>query len=332
MTTTRGPVAPARRTWLVDGQARVLAAGEEVLIRRGGVVTRCAGAGVRAFLAAFLAGARDGAVTLDLAEVAAERRPGIEALLARLTEAGLLVELVEDEQAAPVPVGLWRRAGGTVARAEIARRLRERAVTVLGAGRLAELLREQCRDSGLRVTATVGEDPGGIAVVVGAQEEDPLLAEWNERALAEPRGRPWLAVLPYDGQHATVGPWIVPGESACYHCFRLRRASVFPDESIADRLAEAVLLGPAPDHSTRHPGLNLVQAGLVVDRLAERAGLESQAWQSVPGGLTTVTAGPEGVAVAHHRVLRVPRCPRCSPARGVGYPQVWFGRSVEAGR
>lgn len=328
------PSLSSGKSWLVSSDARVLTSGaEEVLIRQGSLVRRCAGQGVRNFVTAVLNKAEDGRIDLNLSGVDATRLSQLERILDQLVDAGLLIELTEPDRGGehdPVTLGLWRRAGATIDRAEIAERLRTQSVSIVGSGALAERLRTCCLEAGLQVTDPDGNPDAAscVTVVVGGYEEDPALEEWNELALAAGSDRPWLAVVPYDGEYATVGPWIVPRESACYRCYRLRRASVFPDESVSTTLAAATSAGLSLDHSSRYPGLNLVQAGLVVDRLVEYIGLRGQAWQSVPGGLTTIAVGPSGIETDRHRVLRVPRCPQCSPMSGRGYPQVWFGRSV----
>lgn len=327
--------APAsERSWVLNSEARVLANGDEVLIRLGGVVTRCAGNGVATFVSALLDNVDDGRIDLRPSEMDVRRAAKLEQILDQLMHAGLLIELgAQDRGSAPDPVvfGLWQRAGGDVEREDIAGRLRTREVGIVGNGALADALRVRGREVGLRLVDLNGDAAviPPATVVVGGHEEDAALEQWNRRALDAGPDHPWLAVLPYDGQYATVGPWVVPTESACYQCFRLRRAAAFPDEVVSGALADARSLGPGLDQASRYPGLNLVQVGLVIDRLVEYVGLDGQGWQSQPGGLVTIAVGPSGIDIDRHRVLRVPRCPRCSPASGRGYPQVWFGRPVD---
>jgi bacteriocin biosynthesis cyclodehydratase domain-containing protein len=327
------PRLSGEKSWLVNSDARVLTSGDEVLIRQGGLVRRCVGQGVRNFVTALLGKAENGRIDLDPSVVDAARRPRLDWVFDQLVDAGLLIELTESDcggELASVTFGLWRRAGGTIDRTEIAERLRTRTVNIVGSGALAERLRTCCHEVGLQLMDLHydSDATSSVTVVVGGYEEDPVLEEWNKRALAAGPDHPWLAVIPYDGEHATVGPWMVPGESACYRCYRLRRASVFPDESVSVTLAGATAADLSLDRSSRYPGLNLMQVGLIVDHLVEHIGLERQAWQSLPGGLTTIAIGPRGIETDRHRVLRVPRCPQCSPMSGRGYPQVWFSQSV----
>lgn len=339
------PPRERRRSWLVNPDARALTSGDDILVRRGGLVTRCSGAGIGPFLTALLGNADEGLITVDPGEVDPRRLAHFERLMAQLVTAGLLVELDEPGEAEaetdgsgggrpdPVVMGLWQRGAAAVTRAEIADRLRTRPVRIEGAGPLADRLGAALGEAGLTLTHT---DDAVATVVLGAHEQDPLLVDWNTRSLAKVPGddtgepaRPWLAVTPFEGSHAVVGPWVVPGESACYTCYLLRRAATFPDRDVSPSLPYATATGPLLDSSPRSPGLRLVQTGIVVERLVEYVGLADRSGQAVPGGLTTVAAKPDGIEVEHHRVLRVPRCASCSPATGRGYPQVWYARAGE---
>lgn len=323
-------ISSSTRSWQVNPAARLMATGEDLLVRHGGLVTRCTAPGIRPFVTALLDTADDGRVDLDAAELDPVRLARFERLMTQLVAAGLFIELDPGEAAAdPVVLGLWQRGGGTVERSEIASRLRTRPVRVVGTGALAGHLRRELAAAGLTVGPADGGQ-AGVAVVVGAHEQDPVLTDWNTFRLAEGTTTPWLAVTPFDGEYATVGPWVVPGESACYACYLLRRASTFTDEAVTPVLAEAEAAGPAVDGSSRHPGLRLVQTGLVVDRLTEYTALGDRGGQSVPGGLTTIAVRPDAIEIQRHRVLRVPRCPTCSPAAGRGYPQVWYAEGSGA--
>jgi bacteriocin biosynthesis cyclodehydratase domain-containing protein len=327
------PCSPVNKSWLVNSEIRLLTSGDEILIRQGSLVRRCVSRNVFNIVTALLNKAENGKIDLDTSVVDTTRRSWLDRVCKQLADAGLLIELTEAERGEeldPMTFGLWQRAGGTIDRIEIAKRLRTSQVNIVGSGSLVDRLRTCCHQVGLQVKSSDddADNRPSVAVVVAGYEEDPALEEWNERALAAGSAHPWLALIPFDGEHATVGPWMVPGESACYRCYRLRRASVFPDESVSATLARAKAVDLGLDQSSRYPGLNLIQIGLVVDRLIEHIGLEGQAQQSLSGGLTTVAIGPRGIEIERHRVLRVPRCPQCSPGSGRGYPQVWFSRSA----
>lgn len=339
-TTESSPNGSTRRSWMIDAEARVVTCSDGVLVRRGHKVTRLGGGNVSGFLSALLERAEDGRIDLPTHAVPAEKEEQLTRFLGVLEDAGLLIELNtpgDPLPGDPVTTGLWQRAHGTVDRADIAARLRTVPVAVVGSGALADRVRSGLVDAGVHVqdtdtgtdknTVEQGREPG-LAVVVGAHDEDPLLTEWNERALAAPTSSPWLVAIPFNGEHATVGPWIVPGQSACFRCYQLRRASTHSVEAVTPELADASMATLFADPSPRYPGLNLMQSGLVVDRVTDHVGLSDHGWQAVPGGLTTISVSMHGIGMESHRVLRVPRCPACSPAQGRGYPQVWHNRPI----
>ncbi|MGO1056872.1 TOMM precursor leader peptide-binding protein [Crossiella sp. CA198] len=320
----------SRASWRTDPGTRVLAAGEDVLVRAGDAVVKCAGTGLLPLVAALLERTDGGVLEPVLfADLDQDQRDRADAVIDHLVEAGLLIETGAPGTADPVVLGLWRRSGRAVERAVIAERLRTATVRINGGGTLAARIRTEVAAAGL---ALAGEDdPAGVTVVVGEHEDDPVLADWNEQALADPDHGPWLAVTPYDGERAAVGPWIVPGESACHHCYRLRRAAVFPDAGLSVELPQARWLGPRLDAAAAAPGLVAVQTGLVLDWLLEYLALGDRSAQLVPGGVSTVELDLNGLRIGRHRVLRVPRCPRCAPGRDTGHPQVWFHQLLTAG-
>lgn len=320
------------RNWLVNTEARVLASGQDILVRHGGIVTRCTAPGIRRFVTALLDKAVDGRISVDPSEVSEEQSTRFETLMGQLVAAGLLIEASRqadpmEQDTDPVVLGLWQRGGGAVERSEIHARLRDRPVRLIGSGGLHEDLRQALTAAG----AAIGpdDDPTAPAVVVGGHEQDPVLTDWNEERLSDGLRVPWLAVVAFNGGQAAVGPWVVPGESACYQCYLLRKASNFGADEISAALTEAEPVGPVFDGSHRYPGLRLIQTGLVVDRIVERIGLQDRAGQTVPGELTTISLRYDSIDLERHRVLRVPRCVSCSPSAGIGYPQVWFAKEAQ---
>ncbi|WP_017608825.1 TOMM precursor leader peptide-binding protein [Nocardiopsis xinjiangensis] len=319
------------RSWLVNTEARALARGQDILVRHGGVVTRCAAPGVRPFVAALLDRAVDGRIDIDPSEISEGQSSQFETLMSQLVAAGLFIEGSppagsEAQDLDPVVLGLWQRSGGSVERAEIHARLRDRPIRLVGSGRLHAELNQSLTDAGVVIGRD--DDITAPAVVVGSHEQDPVLTEWNAERLSEDLEVPWLAVVAFNGGQATVGPWVVPGQSACYECYLLRKASNFGTAEISSALAEAEPVGPVFDSSTRYPGLRLIQTGLVVDKVVERLGLQERAGQTVPGELSTISLRFDSIDLENHRVLRVPRCERCSPSAGIGYPQVWFAKEA----
>lgn len=295
--------------------ARLIDLDGEPAARNGDQVTRTADAATRQLLQALLAGGE----RLDLDAVPAEAVEQVRVLYERL-RAGRVVaprdQAVAVALADPVVRGLWARADGTVHAATIAERLGTRSLAVHGEGPLAERVRALLADAGASVGAANGD---GFAVVVAAGDDDPVLQAHNRAAHAA--GVPWLAATGFDGARATVGPLVLPGASACAECVRLRRAAAFPSRELCGPLAGPVVARSAPH--VRHPGLEAVVAGAIVDVALAHLALGSSSPSSEPGTITTWTVGPRGPEPEVHRVLRVPRCGVCSVAAGAARPQVW---------
>lgn len=315
--------------------ARVEVTEDAVLVRHGDHITKLRGSRLPAFTEALLTALFDGPTTVDIgADVDRARLPALESVLAQLVDAGLLErgDAADDlTDASPVAIGMWLRAGRTVPLRAIQQRLDTTCCTVLGTGSLAERIAAELTAAGTRIVAasSVEEVPGtgdpvrDVVVVVGDTEKDPLVHRWNELALAS--GRTWLPALPFDGHRAVVGPWTRPGRSACFTCYQLRRAATFPDSAIIDDLVAARPVRTGGDRAALIPGVALMQAGLVVERIVEWITLsETNASLAVPGSLDTVEVTGSGVRLRNHRLFRVPRCPACSPARDSGYPMIWF--------
>ena len=62
-----------------------------------------------------------------------------------------------------------------------------------------------------------------LTVVLATPSEDDPFDAWNRRALDE--DIVWLPAGDYDGATATVGPLVIPRETACHECLVLRRHS-----------------------------------------------------------------------------------------------------------
>jgi bacteriocin biosynthesis cyclodehydratase domain-containing protein len=248
----------------------------------------------------------DGTRTLDdvVAELGEPARPAVEHALALLHAHDLVTERApegrgEGARRCAELLAATDAAGRTVA--EVHARLATVEVHVLGNGPAAEPIGRLLQASGAACVASHGWNgrppTGGLVVAAPASDELPLLEQWNRRALA---GRiPWLQVLPFDGRLAAVGPVIVPGETACHECFRLRRDSTIAP--IRDRTTGSHLGSPA---------LDAVLAGLAAQVALRRLAGEDTAEAGV---LIAVELVPE-LRCTRHFVYRVPRCPACSPA------------------
>lgn len=173
----------------------------------------------------------------------------------------------------------------------------------------------QWRLSPVRLTTMAGQpwDERSCALVWVHDMNAPELAEWNE--LAYRRRLPWLAVNQFDGAAAVVGPYVEPPQTACFECYRRRRASHSP---AGDALLDARPAGPAEGFAST-TAVTLVLAALAVAMLHEWAAARSA---FVPGAVRTVTFD-EGLRVETEYVSRVPRCSACRPVPAAGRLAPW---------
>ena len=282
---------------------RLSADGGRSTLRYAGSVLEFEGAAAERFLPHLLP-LLDGTRTVEevVGELGEAARPAVEHALSLLRAHDLLTEAVPGGAAA----GARRTAellaavepSGTCA--EVHARLAKSAVCVLGEGAVALTAGRLLRAGGAGAVDMLEwtAEPPAEAFVVAAPDagEVARLDEWNERALAA--GVTWLQVLPFDGRLAAVGPVIVPGETACHACYRLRRDSTI--SALPDRAG-----GDYPSA----PALDAVVAGL-----AALAALRWLAGSLADAGvLVAVELAPE-LRCTRHYLYRVPRCPACSPA------------------
>jgi bacteriocin biosynthesis cyclodehydratase domain-containing protein len=239
-----------------------------------------------------------------------------------LAEAGVVVD------GPPAECGAELRATAHLLAAErgaspaaVAGRLADAAVGVVGSSAAAGEATRLLRRSGVAcVERRAWDDPGHADVFLVAPspgEAAGELAEWNRRLLR--LGTPWLQLLPFDGCFTGVGPLYVPGDTACHDCYRLRRAAALGIGPLSDALDEA------PTAAEAGPVLETAAAAVAVLHLLRWVAHRDAA---LPGVLFALEPR-DGVRVTAHRVLRVPRCPACSPVEHVAPPLPWFQPPAE---
>jgi thiazole/oxazole-forming peptide maturase SagC family component len=131
-----------------------------------------------------------------------------------------------------------------------------------------------------------------------------LMLEWN-RFCVENR----LDFLPVVLERftGTIGPLVIPGETACYECFRLRENANM-DAPELERLPET---GAAERQGVTgfHPAMANVLGELAAMELCKIYG-GGMSWR--PNRIIEVNLlGPE---IFSRRVFKLPLCPVCSPA------------------
>jgi bacteriocin biosynthesis cyclodehydratase domain-containing protein len=155
------------------------------------------------------------------------------------------------------------------------------------------------------------EAPVDLAVVAPAPAEAGMLDAWNSGALEQ--GTRWLALRPFDGATATVGPLVLPGESPCHLCLVLRLAAHLEYGSDFRRIEQT----PVRVHAGA--ALETIAAGVAAHVVLGWIGGHDT---RLPGLVHVLESGPP-LAVSAHPILRVPRCPACSPAERRGPRVPW---------
>lgn len=153
--------------------------------------------------------------------------------------------------------------------------------------------------------------PGGALVCACEQPDLALLFEVNDAACRAEI--PCLFLDLSHGRHATVGPFYVPGEGACYRCLRARlheNTAAYDELRAAERAmlesgSPLPAFGCLPAH--RHVVAGLA-AGEIVAFFARHRPLRTQG--------RAITVALEQVELWSEPVWRVPWCEGCGPAAG----------------
>jgi bacteriocin biosynthesis cyclodehydratase domain-containing protein len=318
------PPRPVLKPWY-----RLLHQEDRVLLQYGETLVSFEGRAAGHLLPALLP-LLDGTRSLDeIVEIVGPAvRPAVEQALALLDEHQLLTDpapqaVTEAEKrsaeflAATDPLG--RSAAELLATAQAAR------VAVAGSGPLAAEAASSLRRSGvsdlerLSLRATSRElGRFQLALAAPAGEEVPTLSALNEAALTAQV--PWLQVLPFDGLFSAVGPLYVPGETGCYECFRIRRASNV--DYGAEFLALQGTAAPLPGAASLEQTVAGLAATLALRWLAHRD-------QFLPGTWYALELAMQP-ALGAHVLYRVPRCPACSGLGRAAEPLPWHRGAVAA--
>jgi bacteriocin biosynthesis cyclodehydratase domain-containing protein len=293
---------------------RLLEEDERLLLEHGQAVVVLEGAAVRAFLPALLP-LLDGTRTRDdlVRTLGTPAHPAVDLALETLASEGLLVDGPD------VLPGMQATAHGIAALFDLSpavatERLASAAIGVAGSSPVGLAVGRLLRAAGVgrvayegwKVTARLD-----LAVVAPAADEFEELDPWNRAA--NESGARWLPVLPYDGRFAAIGPLVIPGESCCYECVVRRREA---NLEYGDRLRE---IERAPLAARADPAFEMLLAGLAAHLALRWIGGRDG---SLPGVLHAVEARP-ALSLGEHHVLRVPRCPVCSPVERRAAPLPW---------
>lgn len=314
--------------WLLDPALAVtVTSGRTLLLESGPTIHRIAHAAVVEVAEALFAGSGP---EVTIPETLSARDQDVaRQLMSAIENTGHAVRRTP-EMDDLAPIGLFfearRRAGGLLSFTEYRDLLRQASVRVVGTGGLSEAIRDELAGTGIDRPTSTGEQaarPADVIVYVADGEHARDVGAFNRARIDDETRTPWLLVQPFDGARAFVGPLIAPEVSACAECYRLRRLSNFPDGDVSQELEDAVTLAVgqvARASSLSHVFVVGMVAQVVLDFVL--SGFDGPT--STPGFVRVLTNTATELSVTSHRVLRVPRCPECSAARGTGSPQIWF--------
>jgi bacteriocin biosynthesis cyclodehydratase domain-containing protein len=232
--------------------------------------------------------------------------------------------LQEGEPTPPLPPEVRLRHGSAlqlfshyVADAEqVLLRLAQSRVALAGTASVCARLEAALVSLGVGNVAVDSADPADLVIAASDTAGTAFFASVNSACLES--GARWLRVA-FEGRLGIVGPTIVPGQTACFTCYGLRRAmhDVWPDfQAHRDKL-----LHDGDPHEGAIEALTdvvVAQAALEAARL-----ITAFAPPATFGRFYAFNAASP--LVAGHDVLRVPRCPDCGRKQSPRDP--WDTRS-----
>jgi bacteriocin biosynthesis cyclodehydratase domain-containing protein len=299
------PIRPLLAPWY-----RLVEDGDRLLLEHGRSVVVLEGGAVRTLLPALLPLLDGSRTRADLGDVlGAAAQPAVDQALDLLAGQGLLVE--GGEATAPE---LAVAAAYGLGPADAAGRLRAARVGIVGASTVGADVARLLRRAGIASVERLDWDPEqevDVAVVAAAPAEAGRLEQWNSVALD--RCVRWLAARPFDGAVATVGPLVIPGESACHACLLLRLGG------LVEYAADFAALERTPVNVDAGAPLEAILAAVAAQLVIGWVGGHDT---RLPGTLYVLEAGPP-LALTTHPVLKVPRCPACSIVERVAPPIPW---------
>lgn len=232
-----------------------------------------------------------------------------DSVLVQLVAAGVLLgQPIEPNDTVARYLAHFVKSGG--------RALRERLgpIAVAGRGECVQLLAQVIREHGIQAV-TLDTDSliehgrgSGFDAIVCIWEQPDLRRVLDVNAAACRWQLPCLFVDLSHGQHMTVGPFYVPGEGACYQCFRRRwRENTAALEEF--EAAESAMLDsgkPLPAYGIL-PAFRYVVVGLACAELLALL-VEHRPLRTLN---RTVTVDPDGMKLWTEACWQIPWCPTC---------------------
>ena len=155
-------------------------------------------------------------------------------------------------------------------------------------------------------------DQCGFVLVALERFSPSVLHAANRAALAT--GRPWMSVY-FDGSEAVIGPIYVPGDTACYNEFEIQNEACIVRQDDYHVYKESLTAPNASAGCPRVPDPVLPPFLAIASGWATAAALPF-----LSGGKSfllerAVHVDFERAAIDYQNILKLPRCPACSPAR-----------------
>lgn len=165
--------------------------------------------------------------------------------------------------------------------------------------------------AGLETAEDVSGAVGACDFLV-ACEDDPAVKIFeltNEVCLG--KKIPWL-IVSLSKLQGVIGPRVIPGETPCYRCYKLRERSNAP--SVDDYILFEDYLRNNPSHGVRQGSLRAFDC--MIGSLAALEVVNALTNLADPKSLgSLLVIDPFDLELESHPILRLPRCPSCSPAR-----------------
>lgn len=322
---------------------QVIETGDGVVLKRGCTEFKIAGAGAAEAVKKILAVAGNGGASReeirDLFEP--EAGPIIERLSEQLLGRRLLVPC-EEETGSPesnLDIFYWHFGEQT---SRVTERLNRRSLVILGVNSISRQLAASLTASevenfqvldhprlrNLRLFDDAGKlkadqwpaslkapqdwadglDPHSFDCLIATSDfgDQEAMREWNRVCVREKRR--FLPVVLQD-LIGYVGPLVVPGETACLDCLRIRQNSQMKDYQ-SRRLIEGVAFA-GQGAVGFHPSMASIIGNIAAFELIK---LYSEALPFPKVG-TSIEVNLLTTEVKSRKVLKIPRCPTCSPLK-----------------
>lgn len=237
-----------------------------------------------------------------VARSAEDTREIVQSLLAdRVVEDALRDEAAAFDTVRFAPqVAVWSHLSSMPAAAQ--NRIGRARIALLGEGAVADAAARILEGAGVGAVIRA-EKPTACDHLALASDflDPPRFLEVNEACLRE--GIPWTGAF-LDGIDASVGPTVIPRQTACWRCYDLRAKGAHPN---MDRLMAYEAARPAAAPFALPSFAPLVGSWLSQAVLVAVSGATSPPLAGHVARVELLEMRSE-----RHRVLRIPRCPACS--------------------